>query len=148
MELQKKVLIQAERVASYVDHSITLPFALMAVPDSIFSFVSIDVISRAYKQGVHILSYSMTAPFLLTFYSLCLQYAAQIDPTSLNTTIERIIRDCEKIRGELENKVAKGQTMINNAYSELISQVHDIEEAIYQLRIQSDTLNQDGIEIQ
>ena len=83
----------------------------------------------------------MTAPFLLAFYSLYLQYAAQIDPSSLNTTIERIIRDCEKIRGELENKVAKGQTMINNAYSELISQVHDIEEAIRQLRVQSDTLN-------
>ena len=40
-------MIQAERVAYYVDHSITMPFALMAVPDSIFSIISIDVISRA-----------------------------------------------------------------------------------------------------
>ena len=136
-ELEHRVLGQADRVASYIDHDVTLPFAVMAVPDSAYSLLSIDAISRAYRKHVHILSYGMAVPFLLSFYSLCLQYSSQIDPSSLNAALERIVGDCERVRDEMENKISRGQTMINNAYTAVTGLVQDIERAVYQLRSES-----------
>ncbi len=134
-ELERAVLLQADRVSSYIDHGTTMPFALMALPDPAFAHISTDVISRAYRKGVHIISYSMAPAFLLSFYTLCLQYASQIDPASLNAGLERVLRDCQAIRTTLENKVARADTMLTNAYGEMVAQVQDIEEAVHKLRV-------------
>ncbi|HCG99797.1 MAG TPA: hypothetical protein DE036_08465 [Actinobacteria bacterium] len=64
------------------------------------------------------MSYSMTIPYVLTFYSLHLQYSRSIDMENLQSHLITIGRQLDEMEQVLENKIARGATMINNAYGE------------------------------
>ncbi|MDP2211987.1 MAG: hypothetical protein Q8J63_09660, partial [Candidatus Aquicultor sp.] len=88
-----------------------------AVPDAVFT-VCKRAYLEAYKRQVILMSYSMTIPYVLTFYSLHLQYSRSIDLENLQSHLITIGRQLDEMEQVLENKIARGATMINNAYGE------------------------------
>ena len=136
-EMERKVMAQVETVRKYIDPSQTMDFALMSVPDSAFSLLTIQKLYQAYRRSVLILSYSMTIPYLLSLYQLCLQYSTKIDSSMIVSALEGIERHSLDIRDELENKLIRGNTMISNAYGEINMLIGRIESEVQRLKVVS-----------
>jgi hypothetical protein len=62
--------------------------------------------------------YSMTIPYLLALFRLHLQYARSIDLENLEGYLQQIEDNVANLDRLLENNVARGSTMIQNAFTE------------------------------
>lgn len=124
-QIEKEVGRRIKEVCQYIDPDVTAPWAIAAVPDSVFS-VCKKAYLDAYKRHIILMSYSMTIPYILTFYSLHLQYSRSVDVENLQNHLLNVARQLDEMELILENKIARGTTMISNAYGEykqLISRV-------------------------
>jgi DNA recombination protein RmuC len=123
--IEKEVSRRIREVCQYIDPDMTAPWAVAAVPDAVFSVCKRAYLD-AYKKHVILMSYSMTIPYVLTFYSLHLQYSKTVDIENLQSHLLTIGRQLDEMEQILENKIARGNTMVSNAYGEykqLISKV-------------------------
>lgn len=116
-QIEREVTRRVKEVCQYIDPDVTAPWAVAAVPDAIFT-VCKRAYLEAYKRQVILMSYSMTIPYVLTFYSLHLQYSRSLDMENLQGHLITIGRQLDEMEQVLENKIARGATMINNAYGE------------------------------
>ncbi len=116
-QIEKEVGRRIREVCQYIDPDITSPWAIAAVPDAVFSVCKRAYLD-AYKRQVILMSYSMTIPYILTFYSLHLQYSRSVDIENLQSHLITIGRQLDEMEQILENKIIRGGTMINNAYGE------------------------------
>ncbi|MCL6472587.1 MAG: DNA recombination protein RmuC [Firmicutes bacterium] len=124
-QIEREVAKRIREVCQYIDPDVTAPWAIAAVPDAVFSACKRAYLD-AYKRHVILMSYSMTIPYILTVYSLHLQYSRSVDIDNLQGHLINIGRQLDEMEQILENKVARGSTMINNAYGEykqLISRI-------------------------
>jgi DNA recombination protein RmuC len=123
--IEKEVSRRIREVCQYIDPDMTAPWVVAAVPDAVFSVCKRAYLD-AYKKHVILMSYSMTIPYVLTFYSLHLQYSKTVDIENLQSHLLTIGRQLDEMEQILENKIARGNTMVSNAYGEykqLISKV-------------------------
>jgi DNA recombination protein RmuC len=123
--IEKEVGRRIREVCQYIDPDMTAPWVVAAVPDAVFSVCKRAYLD-AYKRHVILMSYSMTIPYVLTFYSLHLQYSKTVDIENLQSHLLTIGRQLDEMEQILENKIARGNTMVGNAYGEykqLISKV-------------------------
>lgn len=124
-QIEREVGKRIKEVCQYIDPDITAPWAIVAIPDAVFSACKRAYLD-AYKRHVILMSYSMTIPYILTFYSLHLQYSRSVDMENLQSHLISMGRHLDEMEQVLENKLARGTTMINNAYGEykqLISRI-------------------------
>ncbi len=125
-KLEQAVWRKAKEVSGYIAPPITYERALMAVPDALFDILQ-QVIIRAHKEfGVTILPYGMTVQYILLFLDLQRKHATTIDEDRMKAFFEDLSLSLSKIDDILDNKIAKGNVMISNAYSEskqLLSQL-------------------------
>ena len=125
-KLEQAVLRKAKEVSGYISPPITYERAIMAVPDALFDILQ-EVIIRAHRDyGVTILPYSMTVQYILLFLDLQRKHATTINEDRIKSFLEDIGLSLSKIDDILDNKIAKGNVMIGNAYSEskqLLSQL-------------------------
>jgi len=116
-QTEKEVLRRVAEVSQYIEPGMTAPWAICAVPDSIFSICKDSQIT-AYKKNVILISYSMTLPYLLTFFSLHMQYSTNIDVENLQRYLIDIRRHLEQMLEILENKIERSVAMLSNASAE------------------------------
>jgi len=117
-QIEQALLDKVKEVTKYIDPSITVPWGIAAVPDSVFA-VCRDVHPGAFhKYRVIVMPYSLTIIYLLTLYQLHSQYSQSVDVERLKAHLNEMERDLEKLDNELENKVNRGATMVKNAYDE------------------------------
>lgn len=117
-DVEREVGKKVREAAGYIDPAKTVPWAVVALPDSIFSVCKRAFI-EAHKARVILMSYSMAVPYLLTFYSLHLQYSKSIDLDAMEAHLAQIVRQLDLAEQVIENKLSRGSTMVNNAYVEL-----------------------------
>jgi len=116
-QIEKEVGRRVREVCQYINPDVTAPWAVAAVPDSVFSVCKRAYLD-SYKRQVILMSYSMAVPYILTFYSLHLQYSRSVDLENLQSHLITIGRQLDEMEQVLENKIARGSTMISNAYGE------------------------------
>ncbi|HZD59846.1 MAG TPA: DNA recombination protein RmuC [Anaerolineae bacterium] len=116
-QIEKEVGRRVKEVCQYINPDVTVPWAVAAVPDSVFSVCKRSYLD-SYKRQVILMSYSMTIPYILTFYSLHLQYSRSVDMENLQSHLITIGRQLSEMEQILENKIARGSAMISNAYIE------------------------------
>ena len=116
-QIEQTLLTKVKEVTKYIDPSTTAPWGIAAVPDSVFA-VCRDVHLVAFRDRVIVMPYSLTIIYLLSLYQLHLQYYRSVDVEKLEGYLDQMERDLEKLNTELENRVARGATMIINAYDE------------------------------
>ena len=124
-QIEREVGKRIKEVCQYIDPNVTAPWAIVAVPDAVFSVCKRAYLD-AYKRHVILMSYSMTIPYILTFYSLHLQYSRSVDIENIQGHLLTIVRQLDEMEQVLENKIARGSTMLSNAYGEykqLISRI-------------------------
>lgn len=132
-DIERNVARRAREVAQYVSPPATLPWAVAAVPDPAYAACR-KAHLEAYRNGVIVIPYSLTLPYLLTLYQLHLQHAGSVDMERLGTALMQVERHLAALDEVLENKVAKSVTMLQNAYGELKRGAGDIRGTLASLR--------------
>lgn len=113
LEVAKKI----KEVAVYIHPPITWDRALMLIPDALYSILK-EAFSRAYSQSVILIPYSMAVPYILTFLDLHKRTLATYDEQQIKSFLEDLDRSLTEMEIILENQIARGNTMISNAYNE------------------------------
>ncbi len=132
-EIERNLERRVREVKQYVSPPETLPWAIAAVPDAAYA-VARRVHAQAYREGVLVIPYSLTVPYLLTVFQLYLQHAAAVDMERLAEALTQLERHLGDFDRTLENSVAKAVTMLQNAYAELKALGSDIRGVVRGLR--------------
>lgn len=132
-EIERNVVRRAREAKQYVRPPETLPWAVVAVPDPAYA-VCRSAHLEAYREGVILLPYSLTVPYLLSLYQLQLQYGGEVDLERLASALIQIERRVAEFDTTLENSVARATTMLQNAYGELKRLVADVRGLVVGLK--------------
>ncbi len=116
-EIERALQRRVREVAQYIEPATTLPWAVATVPDAAYA-VCRKAHIEAYRTGVILVPYSLVVPYLLTLFRLHLQFVHAVDEERLENTLSQAERMLENLDRILENSVARGVTMIQNAYGE------------------------------
>ena len=132
-EIERIMRVKVREVRQYIDPAATIGFALAAVPDPILNACRRAHL-EAYREGVILMPYSMTIPYVLALYRLHLQYARSIDLENLEGYLQQIEDNVTGLDRLLENSIAKGSTMIQNAFNDAKRNVGQMRGALAALR--------------
>jgi len=133
-EIERILRLKVRDVRQYIDPSATIGFALAAVPDPIFNACRRAHL-EAYREGVILMPYSMTIPYVLALFRLHLQYARSIDLENLEGYLQQIDDNVTALDRLLENSIARGSTMIQNAFNDAKRNVGQMRGALAALRV-------------
>lgn len=133
-DIEKETVKRIKEVKQYIDPAVTWSQAIAAVPDSVYS-VCREAHLRAREQDVILMPYSMVLPLLLYMYRLHLQYAVSIDIENLQNHLISISRNLDEMEDILENKIARGTTMVSNAYSDYKQMISKIRSSLSELQL-------------
>lgn len=117
-DIEREVAKRVKEVSGYIDSNKTVPWALAAVPDPVFS-VCKRAFLDAQKRRVILASYSMAVPYILTFYGLYLQYSRSVDVADFQAHLIEVEHGLNEVESLIESRLSKGSTMIANACVEL-----------------------------
>jgi DNA recombination protein RmuC len=132
-EIERVLRLKVREVKQYIDPAATLGFALAAVPDPVFNACRRAHL-EAYREGVILMPYSMTIPYVLALFRLHLQYAKSIDIENLEGYLQQIDDNVASLDRLLENNIARGSTMIQNAFTEAKRNLGQMRGALAALR--------------
>jgi DNA recombination protein RmuC len=133
-EIEKETIKRIKEVRQYIDPALTWSQAIAAVPDSVYN-VCREAHLQATKENVILLPYSMVLPLILYMYRLHLQYSISIDLENLQNHLISISKNLDQMEEILENKIARGSTMVQNAYLDYKQMISRIRSSIQELQI-------------
>ena len=116
-KVETEVMKKIKEVAEYIHPPITWDRALMMVPDPIYALLK-ESFTKAYSQSVILIPFSMAIPYILTFLDLHKKTLATYDEQQVRAFLEDLDRALGEMDTVLENQIARGNTMIGNAYTE------------------------------
>jgi hypothetical protein len=117
--VEDEVSRRAREVASYLDGSLTTPFAVACIPDAAYAACR-RAHADAFARGVVLAPYSTALPVLLSLFALAARYGGNGDAVACLADLEKLLDSVEQT---LENKVARAAAMLTNAADELRTQV-------------------------
>lgn len=132
-ELISKIKGKIEEVTSYIDTKRTLPYAIMAIPDSLLEY-SPELIGEASKRNVLIAGYSSVPPLIEYFVKIHAYYSVQQDVETLSNSLMEVHRALNKFTPNyFSNRfdkpvsvITKATTEVKESVSQALSQV-DVE---------------------
>jgi DNA recombination protein RmuC len=133
LEVERLLRGKVREVKQYIDPACTLAFAIAAVPDAVFNACRRAHI-EAYREGVILMPYSMTVPYVLALFRLHLQYARSIDLENLEGYLQVLEENVTALDRSLENSVSRGSTMIQNAFNDCKRNLGQMRGALAALR--------------
>jgi len=109
--LKRKV----EEVSKYINPQITLPCAVMAIPDSIVDLTS-EIVPEAVRRNVLIVGYSAVPQLIVYFIRIHGFYAIQEDVAELKDRLMTIQQEVSKLDDKFfANRFERPMTMLTNA---------------------------------
>lgn len=110
-ELKKKI----DEVTKYIDPQVTLPCAVMAVPDSILELSS-EVVPDAVQRNVMVVGYSAVPQLIVYFVRIHGFYDIQEDVSQMKDRIMTIQQELSRLDEKFfSNRFERPITMLNNA---------------------------------
>lgn len=109
--VEGEVAKRAREAASYLEPSLTTPFAVACVPDAAFAVCS-KAHAEAFRSKVVLVPYSTALPVLLALYALASRFGGSGDLEGCLLEVESLLGEMER---SLENKVVRATTMLQNA---------------------------------
>jgi DNA anti-recombination protein RmuC len=121
-ELKKKI----DDVCKYIDPQITLPCAVMAIPDSIVELSS-EVVPDAVQRNVMVVGYSAVPQLIVYFVRIHGFYAIQEDVAEMKDRLMTIQHEISRLDEKFfSNRFDRPITMLNNAVQQARSVVTGI----------------------
>lgn len=132
-EVRAEIRRKVKEVAQYIDPLTTADIAIAAIPDAVYPYCG-ELAYDAFRQGVIVMPYSMTVPYVLNLYNLHLKYSRTVDLESLDHALSDIDRNVDSLEEILENRIQKGATMVGNAYKDVKHIAEQIKLALTYVR--------------
>ncbi len=133
-QLRDVVLAKAREVTKYINPEHTVLWGIAAVPDPVFDACR-DVHLDAFQSRVIVMPYSLTVIYLLSLYQLHLQYCRSVDTEKLEGYLSQVGDSLNRLDNELDNKLARGATMVQNAFQECKRLVADLRAATAGIKV-------------
>jgi len=128
-EIEHEVNRRVAEIAQYIDPNLTMPWAVGAVPDSVYGLLK-RAHFDAYKKNVIIISYSMTIPYLLTLFMMHTQFGSTVDLENLKHHLSSIKHHLGAMAEVLDNKICRANKMLENASLEYRQMLGSIQSSI------------------
>ncbi len=120
--IQSEVKKKVKEAAKYLDPERTIQLGVVVVPDAVFD-LCLEAHVEAFKQGIVLVSYSQALPYLLSLLQVVLRFSAQIDMARLSSALKTISDALEKMDAEVEGRLSKSLTQLDNSRGELRTQL-------------------------
>ena len=131
-EAEKVVAARVKEVSQYLDPALTLPMAVAAVPDSVYSVLK-RAHGEAQDRGVVIVAYSTAVPFLLSIWNLHRTYGRDVDDAHLAVHLRELARCLGDLESQVEGRLSKGMAMVDNAVGDMRSLLGSARTAVQAL---------------
>ena len=117
-KVEKVLSSRIKEVAGYIDTSLTLPMAIVAVPDQVFACCrKAHEVARASR--VTIVSYSNAVSLLLSIWNLHRAYARETDEEQLAEALHSLSVCLTQLAGKIEGHLTNGLKQATNAADEM-----------------------------
>lgn len=120
--IQSEVKKKVKEAAKYLDPERTIQLGVVVVPDAVFD-LCLEAHVEAFKEGIVLVSYSQALPYLLSLLQVVLRFSAKIDVARLSSALKTIGDALVKIEGEVEGRLSRSLTQLDNSRSELRTQL-------------------------
>jgi len=120
--IQSEVRRKVKEAARYLDPERTIQLGVVVVPDAVFD-LCFEAHVEAFKLGIMIVSYSQALPYLLSLLQVVHRFSAKIDQSRLSSALKTIADALERMEGEVEGRLAKSLTQLENSRGELRAQL-------------------------
>lgn len=142
--VEKELMRRVQEVSQYIDTSLTIPWAIAAVPDGVYNMCH-NIRFDAFKKHVILISYGMTLPYLLSLFSIHLQYSGAIDKENLSNYLIEIERNLKGMLDVLDNKLQKSKAMLESAIAEYRAYIDAISRSLKNISSQAKTQDDEKI---
>ncbi len=134
--IQAEVRKKVREAAKYLDPERTIQLGVVVVPDAVFD-LCLEAHVEAFKEGIVLVSYSQALPYLLSLLQVVLRFSTQIDVARLSSALKTIGDALEKMDAEVEGRLSKSLTQLDNSRSELRTQLSRARQGAGSLYLES-----------
>jgi len=118
-QLVSRIRGKIDEVAAYIDPGRTVPFAVMAIPDSMIEYGT-SLIGEASRRNVIILGYSSVPPLIEYFYKVHSAYTVQQDAEAIYESLARVNTSLSKFTDSyFANRFSKPLKVMTTAAAEI-----------------------------
>ena len=112
-QLGRELRVRARDVAKYLDPERTIGIALLAVPDALYG-ASPETHGEGHRDGVLVVPYSLTLPFVLAVYRLALRFGCAADTDRLEARLHGLAEGLERSASEVESRLSRALVLLEN----------------------------------
>ena len=113
-QVVRDLRVRLREMSRYLDPERTLSLAVLAVPDAVYAAAP-EVRGEGWREGVLVVPYSMTLPFVLVIYRLTLRFSAAVDTDALLGRLHSVAEALHHIEEEVEGRLSRGLVQVQNA---------------------------------
>lgn len=113
-QLVRDLRARVREVARYLDPERTIGVGLLAVPDALYG-ASPEAHGEGHREGVLVVPYSLTLPFVLAVYRLALRFGCAVDTDQLESRLRALDEGLERSAGEVESRLSRSLVLLENA---------------------------------
>jgi DNA recombination protein RmuC len=110
----REVRLRAREMSKYLDPERTLALAVLAVPDAVHAEVP-EVHADGWREGVLVVPYSLTLPFVLTLYRLTVRFASVPPVEEAAAGLARLPELLQRMDDEVEGRLSRALVQAANA---------------------------------
>ncbi len=113
-QAESRVLRITRDIAKYIDPEKTVPLAVAALPDPVYT-VAGGIHYEAFKQGVLLMPYSNAIPMLLAIYGLILRFGQRLNMEKVKGHLGALDTLLNELEKTIDDQLGRGGTMVINA---------------------------------
>jgi DNA recombination protein RmuC len=125
-QVARDVRARIREMSKYLDPERTLALALLAVPDAVYTAAP-EAHGDGYREGVLVVPYSLTLPYVLALYRLTLRFASGVDTDQLAARLRALDESLRRIDEEVEGRLSRSLVQIENAREALRDHVGEAQ---------------------
>jgi DNA recombination protein RmuC len=127
-QLGRELRARAREAGRYLDPERTFGLAVLAVPDAAH-FAAPEAHADGWRDGVLIVPYSLTLPYVLALYRLALRLGAAADEGRRLERVQVVEEALQAMEGELEGRLSRGLVLVQNARDALRGRIAEARAA-------------------
>src|SRR5262245_46968072 len=121
-QVARDLRVRVREVARYLDPERTIGLGLLAVPDALYG-ASPEAHGEGYREGVLVVPYSLTLPFVLAVYRLALRFGCAADTDRLEVRLRALEEGLERSATEVESRLSRAIVLLENGRDALRSEI-------------------------